>query len=342
MKKSLAILLLVVVMQCWLAGTAIAQQQKSNCDSSTVAGFVPGGVPAGYGCTDWGLFTFLFICNYKNVNCAPPTSPTEVHAKCPWCSNPVDLTTGNTYIEQTDVNIPGLSNLTLVRTWNSQWPSSQRGSVVGLFGPHWRSTYEERVFLDEDGYLRYARSDGSFWSFGLGDGLGWAVVAPGNAGATAFQRYAPQSLTPTYWDVVLKNGEVRRFDYNSGSLFAIFDRNGHGTSVTYDSANRLVSVTDSVSRTLTFTYANNNSFLVTGVSSSVGVSLTYAYDSQNRLSQVTKPDQTTLTFQYDSNSNITAVLDANGKVLESHTYDAGNRSLTSSRANGVEAVTISY
>jgi len=57
---------------------------------------------------------------------------------------------------------------------------------------------------------------------------------------------------------------------------------------------------------------------VTGVSSEVGLSLTYGYDGQNRLSQVTKPDQTTLTFQYDANSNITAVLDSNGKVLESH------------------------
>jgi YD repeat-containing protein len=60
------------------------------------------------------------------------------------------------------------------------------------------------------------------------------------------------------------------------------------------------------------------------------------------LSQVTNPDLTTLTFQYDSNSNITAVLDSNNKVLESHTYDSSQRGLTSARANGVEALTISY
>src|SRR5712671_6311033 len=114
------------------------------------------------------------------------------------------------------------------------------------------------------------------------------------------------------------------------------------SQLSYDGLNRLVTVTDPVSRHLTFTYASNTSFLVTGVSSDVGLSLTYAYDGQNRLSQITKPDQTTLTFQYDSNSMITRVLDSNGRVLESHTYDSNQRGLTSSRAGGVEALSISY
>jgi YD repeat-containing protein len=222
-----------------------------------------------------------------------------------------------------------------VRTWNSEWPPTQIANQIGLFGSNWRSTYEERVFLGNDGYMRYARGNGSFWSFGVG-GPGWAVVAPGNAGATLVQG-------SSYWTLTLKNREQRRFDINSGSLTTIIDRNGNTTQLTYDSLNRLITVTDPVARHLTFTYASNTSFLVTGVSSDVGgLSLTYAYDSQNRLSQVTNPDLTTLTFQYDSNSNITAVLDSNNKVLESHTYDSSQRGLTSSRANGVEALTISY
>ncbi len=38
----------------------------------------------------------------------------------------------------------------------------------------------------------------------------------------------------------------------------------------------------------------------------------------------------------------TAVLDPDGKVLESHAYDAAHRGLTSSCANGVEAITVTY
>jgi hypothetical protein len=54
---------------------------------------------------------------------------------------------------------------------------------------------------------------------------------------------------------------------------------------------------------------------------------------------------TTVSFQYvqySSMSLISAVLDTNGKVLESHTYDGELRGVTSSRAGGVDAVTITY
>ena len=62
-----------------------------------------------------------------------------------------------------------------------------------------------------------------------------------------------------------------------------------------------------------------------------------------RLIQVTRPDQTTVSYKtYNSQSQITAVTDNNGKVLESHTYDSSGRGLTSYEANGVNAVTVSY
>src|SRR5882762_3784436 len=336
MKKSFAILLVLMVLQCGLGGTAAAQS-SNPCNNTFVVSF-SGLTPKGWNCVGWGYFVFLSVCTAPNTKCAPAAAPGETCPTCPHASNPISLATGNTYIEETDLRIPGLSNgLALSRTWISQWPSSQLASQVGLFGPNWRSTYEERVFLGSDGYMRYARGDGSFWSFGVG-GLGWAAAAPGNTGATLVQG----GVTSTYWTLRLKSGEQRLFNINSGSLTTIIDRNGNTTQLTYDGLNRLVTVTDPVSRHLTFTYASNTSFLVTGVSSDVGLSLTYAYDGQNRLSQVTKPDQTTLTFQYDSNSMITAVLDSNGKVLESHTYDSNQRGLTSSRAAGVEALSISY
>ena len=124
---------------------------------------------------------------------------------------------------------------------------------------------------------------------------------------------------------------------------SISDRNGNTTWLSYDSQNRLVTVTDAAGRHLYFAYGNSSfPSQVTGVSSDVGISLSYTYDSQGRLASYTKQDGTMISFTYDAKSMITAVLDQQGKVLESHAYDGSGNGVTSSRAGGVDAITVSY
>jgi YD repeat-containing protein len=280
-------------------------------------------------------------CQVQTYLCPPAAAPQETCATCASAvaAQPISLASGNTFIKETDVRLPGLSGgLTLVRTWNSLWPSTQTALQVGIFGPNWRSNFEERVFLGNDNYVKYARGDGSFWSFGYGSPTGggvWSTAAPANVSAALTQG-------ASYWTITFQNGETRHFDNTSGHLTAIIDRNGNTTQLSYDAVGRLATVTDPASRQLSFTYGSGSSLLVTGVTSNFGVSLTYAYDNQGRLSQVTESDLSTLSFQYNNQSLITAVTDSNGIILESHTYDSSGRGLTSSRANGVDAVTISY
>jgi YD repeat-containing protein len=208
-----------------------------------------------------------------------------------------------------------------------------------MFGPNWRSNYEEHLlFADGNGFLEYVRADGSVWYFGAA-GLSpnvYKAAAPAIDTSTTVTEGSPN------WTVTFKSGEKRQFDATTGALMAIVDRNGNTTSLTYDSSHRLTTVTDAAGRHLNFTYASPSSNLVTGVSSDVGISLSYAYDASGRLSVVTKPDNTTVSFDYNPNSMITAVRDNEGKVLESHTYDVSNRGLSSSRANGVDSVTVTY
>jgi YD repeat-containing protein len=290
-----------------------------------------------------GPYTFELIYTYLTSNCAPAAGPSEVDC-CPTCGGcgnsgggPISLVDGNTYIQETDIKVPGLSGgLSLSRNWNSLWPPTQSAFQTGLFGPNWRSTYEERIFVGDDHYIKYSRGDGSFWSFAYA-GSAYIPVAPANATATL-----TVDSTSTYWTLTFQNGEQRIFNYASGWLTSIIDRNGNATQLAYDALNRLVTITDPGGRHLYFGYANNTSYLITSVTSDVGISLSYTYDSQGRLIQVTKPDLTTESFAYDSNSRITTVTDSAGKVLESHTYDSEGRGLTSSRANGVEAITVSY
>src|SRR5579859_1900896 len=181
--------------------------------------------------------------------------PNEACPRCAAAGKPINLADGNTFIAETDVSVPGLGGgLSLVRTWNSQWPSSLNTARVGLFGAGWRSTYEERVFTGSDGYYKYARGDGSVWSLGFASSLGetltqarfkYQAVSPANGGGgaslTITVTSAPASLS---WPLTFGNGEQRLFDNNSGKLVAIVDRNGNKTQISYDSSGRLATVTD--------------------------------------------------------------------------------------------------
>src|SRR5215813_5942855 len=116
----------------------------------------------------------LSLCFVKNPKCRPHDVHLDIRNRCPNCGSPIELATGNTYIIQNDFAIPGLGGgLALTRTWNSRW----REYKAGIFGLSWRSTYEESVYMADDGYERYARADGSIWAFGAGSG-GLVPVAP--------------------------------------------------------------------------------------------------------------------------------------------------------------------
>jgi YD repeat-containing protein len=288
-----------------------------------------------------GTFVAEICVHTARTDCFPPP-------ECPKCpknegGSPIIFATGDTYIEENDVSLPGLGGgLTLSRLWNSVWPAKELASSIGMFGPNWRSTYEERVFLGGDNWVKYSRHDGSYWSFGLP-----ATPGIGNTffGASPFLsgNYLALVPGPSTWTLTFQNGEQRQFNLGTGMLTAIIDRNGNSTQLTYDSSSRLTTVTDPASRHLYFNYGTGaQSLLVTSVTSDFGVTLSYAYDTQGRLTQVTRPDQSTINFTYNSASQITQVTDSNGKVLESHTYDSQGRGLTSSQANGVNALTVSY
>jgi len=258
---------------------------------------------------------------------------------------PINLSSGNTFITQTDVSLPGLGGgINLTRTWNSITLGT---AIAGkMFGLGWTSTYEERIFIDDDdGLVKYARGNGDLWSFGVttlyangGTQTIYSMVAPRNAGATLVS-------DGTYLTLTFKGGEKRIFDRASGRLLSISDRNANITQLTYDASSHLTTVTDAASRHLYFTYTSYgvNSF-VTSVASDFGVSLSYTYDGVD-LSRVTKPDNKFITFDRTYQAGLLTSLtvkDQDGKVLASHTFELSGRGTSSQRANGVDAMSVTY
>jgi YD repeat-containing protein len=298
--------------------------------------------PANLVCCNFGGIPFNESCIAPRPSCGPPPNAWN-ELRCSSCQPqagaPIELATGNTYITEVDVSVPGLGGgLHLTRTWNSRVSAIQQ-SFPSMFGANWRSDYEERlVFNSGDGFMKHAEASGSVSSYAtasMGTHNVYMAAAPANDTTTTITDGSQA------WTLVSKDGGKRLFDPTSGVLVALVDRNGNTTQLTYDSSNRLITVTDPASRHLYFNYTGTST-LVSTVTSDVGITLSYAYDGLGRLTQVTKPDNTTISFAYDSGSRITTVTDSNGKILESHTYDAQGRGLTSSRAGGVEAVTITY
>lgn len=335
-RRLILISLALIAVQCAFSFTATATMPTS-CFAITIW-YWPDLKPLGWFVwSPFGQGNYSYWIAAMTDACTPPVP--EVCPTCPSANKPIALSTGNTYINETDISIPGLGGgLSLSRTWNSTWPASQITNQIGWFGTRWKSNFDEKVFLDSDHFVKYMRSDGSFWAFGLNsNGPGFKVVAPASENAILVG-----SSSGSSWTLTFQNGEKRLFDGTTGMLTAIIDRNGNTTQISYDSSNRLSTVTDAASRHLYFSYANPASLLVTGVSSDFGVSLSYSYDAQSRLAQVVQPDLNTINFTYNSQSLITSVTDSQGKVLESHTYDSQGRGLTGSQANGVGAVTITY
>jgi YD repeat-containing protein len=345
-KRAFVLMILLIAAQC-IASAPLAAQVVSPCLVTQRWDF-PVQIPFG-----WSFFssypgTYAYLISAASSACAPPAAAAEFCPKCQNAGKPISLTTGNTFIEETDIKNPGLGGgLNLKRTWISAWPPSQNTFQIGAFGPNWRSTYEERVLFGVDGYFRYSRSDGSFWSYGVSSG-GWTLAGGGGSvGLGGTMSVGGDGLgvpTPSgkYWTIAFQNGETRLFDPATGRLVSIVDRNANTTQVAYDSYGRLATVTDAAARHLYFNYGSTSSSLVTSVTSDFGISIGYSYDTSSRLTQVTEQDGSTFNFTYNSASLITSVTDSMGKVLESHTYDSKKRGLTSSRASGVEALSITY
>lgn len=288
------------------------------------------------------------------ISCA---APPDTNLGCTGCGGgePIDFATGNVYIAENDFAFPGRGGgMRLDRSWNSLYSEANEtvsGGVVpiGMFGNGWTSSYEENLELSENnGNVYYHRADGSVWTFlPVSNGV-YSLTRPQTSVATLTS--SPAS-SPGYWVLALTSGEKRYFDTTFGLLRLIEDRNHNMTTVLRDATNRIVRVTDPVGRSLYFNYGTSTTLgLVTSVTSDAGLSTSYQYDSNSNLIQMTKTDGSSIIFENGNDdpsagyNMIVAVYDGQGKLLESHSYleFGGGVGASSSRANGVEALTVSY
>lgn len=285
-------------------------------------------------------FSFFETTPLFNVSYIPDQSAEM--GPCTQCQAqagaPINLFTGNVWIQQQDYVLPGLGGgMELTRSWNSMWSNNRPPKQVGMFGDGWTSTYEENLSQTANG-LKYWSGAGTAWTFTFNSSNStYSLTIPSDARATlVFDSTANQ------YTLTLKDGNKRIFDSN-GRMVELLDRNSNATTLGYDASGRLSTVTDAGGRILTFAYGDpSNVNQVTTISDAAGTIATYTYAANGILTSVAYADGSGFRFTSDPTDLITSVTDPTGKVIESHTYDSIRRGLSSAEANNVNSVTISY
>jgi RHS repeat-associated protein len=252
-------------------------------------------------------------------------------AGCMGVGEPIDTSSGNMYLRQTDYVLPspGYSNI-ISRFYNTY------NRDVNLFGLGWNTLYDEKLEIIDPLLIRYVASDGRVTFFGR-----MTTSEPFKALQKDSYSQITQNADGSY-NITYKNGNVHKFN-SSGKLISLTDLNNNQTTLNYDANDKLSSVTDAVGRVLTFT--TNGAGRVTSISDTVGNIATYTYGSSQELLSVTYADNSKYQFTYTTANSmlmLATVKDALDNVLETHQYDSQGRATTSERHGGVEKYTLNY
>ncbi|WP_099192679.1 RHS repeat-associated core domain-containing protein [Tepidibacter mesophilus] len=219
-------------------------------------------------------------------------------------NDPVNITTGNCYTSQEDLNIPEIGpNLEVERYYNS---SDKRSSMLGK---GWRINYDSSLSVDSDGKVSIVYPDGHTVDF---------------APISGTNKY---SSPETVFDTLQKNSDntydLKRKDkltykYNSnGKLSKIIDNNNNQITLEYDSSGNLASAIGASGKKLSFTTESGR---IKTVKDPVGRTIVYNYDSNGNLIQVQDGSGETINYTY-KDFGMTSTTDQNGKKYIENKYD---------------------
>jgi RHS repeat-associated protein len=194
-------------------------------------------------------------------------------------------------------------------SYNQQDNSLPATPTFGNLGPQWSDTW--LYYVQDDprnpgssvtlttgggGYEIYAGYNGSTGAFTPQEEDGDVLTRVTTAQGTEYTRVFPDGTKEIY---AASNGAT---SYPRQIFITqIIDQQGNTQSFSYDSSNRLISVTDAIGQVTTLQY-NNAAFplQVTGVTDPFGRTATIGYDSSGRLDSLTDAMGMTSTFTYSA------------------------------------------
>ncbi|MFJ4269776.1 DUF6531 domain-containing protein [Streptomyces coelicoflavus] len=259
----------------------------------------------------------------------------RLKSKIKGCGDPVDVATGETFLAETDVSLPGTLPLTFIRRAASDY------GCGWWFGPGWSSTLDQRLeidtdgvfFVTEDGMILVYRAEseaGSPWLPEAGPRMPLSREADGSYRVDdpwtgLSRRFAPQpDDTARITSITDRNSNSLTFDYDeSGVPLGI--RHSGGYHVTFTTSDGRVTAlhlveADGGSDTAVRRYGYEDGNLAEVVDSS-GLALAFTYDEYLRMTSWTDRNSHRYTYVYDDHGRCVSQAGQAGHVAGTFTYD---------------------
>jgi RHS repeat-associated protein len=269
--------------------------------------------------------------------------------------DPINTTTGNSYLQQDDYVDQGW--LTLRRFYNSTAPV-----LLTSLGPHWRHSFDRSLQITGSPATSIVvnRPDGFQETFTKANDI-WSSDADVTDTLTEIDNSSGTATGYTLYVGAARHNEA----YNaSGVLQSVTDNSGQGVTLTYSTtstptsvapiAGLLLTVTDSNGRKLQFTYASgtSNYTQITSITLPDANTLSYTYSSSSgNLDSVEYPDGSTRQYVYNESAltdntylpgAMTGIIDETNTRFESTSYNNYGMALSSSLAGNIDATQVAY
>jgi RHS repeat-associated protein len=246
-------------------------------------------------------------------------NPSELSCSQTCHGDPVNTATGDYYETNTDIEISGRGpGLEMTRTYSSLAASSKKGSILGrgwafLYGMSLDVGPEVATVINENGSRTLFEAGPSGYT-----------TSP-NVLATLEEN---ENETYTY---TIKDRTSYDFD-SAGRLIGITDRNGNATTLSYDEAGLLEKAEDDAGRSLEFAYDEETGKLVSA-EDSTGRDVSYGYSPAGDLDEVTDVRGVTTKYTYDEEGLLLTRVDGRENTALTNTYNPFGQVMSQEDAN---------
>ena len=196
------------------------------------------------------------------------------------CSDPVNVSNGNMFRQETDLRISSRGPATVIqRTYNSL-----SSATNGPFGFGWAYNYGMSLKDNQTSVTLVSQSGGIYTFSAQGGSYG----SPAGLNLTLSKDAQGYTLKNTH-------GTQWRFDIH-GVLQSITDRNQNATKLAYDGSGHLTTITDALNRVVTLGYDGSNH--ITEIEDFTGRKVIYSYDATGNLISVSDPANNRTSYVY--------------------------------------------